>query len=164
MKLILPLSVTMPRKTKDDKVFAMNLNNFRNAHHFVMNKAKILWKEIVKDALEKRHVGDTDYRTYYDMPNEPYRFVYTVFPSSGRKFDLGNVLPAIQKFTDDALVELEEISDDSWKVIKAIDYRFGGIDKENPRAELEIFSWEAPRDKEVLSERADALIGLMRKS
>jgi hypothetical protein len=52
------------------------------------------------------------------------------------------VLPIIQKFTDDALIELKVISDDSWKVIKAIDYRFGAIDKENPHAELEIFHWE----------------------
>lgn len=133
MKLILPLTVIIPRKTKEDKIFALNLNTFRNTHHMVMSQAKIIWKEVVRCSLEKR---------YSEIPDDPYLFIYTVFPGSGRKFDLANVLPAIQKFTDDALIELGVISDDSYKIIKAIDYRFGEIDKEHPRAELEIFHYE----------------------
>jgi hypothetical protein len=132
MKLILPLSVTIPRKTKADKVFMLNLNIYRNAHHFVMNQAKVMWKEIVKVELEN---------TAIIIPEPPYRFVYTVYPGSGRKFDLGNVLPAVQKFTDDALIELGVISDDSYKIVKAIDYRLGEINKENARVELDILSY-----------------------
>ena len=132
MKIILPFTVTIPRKTKADKVFVLNLNNFRNAHHFTMNQAKILWKDVVLGSLDGFNVNGPE----AIIP--PFRFTYTVFPGSNRKFDIGNVLPAVEKFTDDALIELGIIPDDSYKVIPAIDYRFGGVDKENPRIELEI--------------------------
>ena len=89
MKLILPLSVTMPRKTKDDRVWILNLNSYRNTHFQILNKAKGLYaEELAKSCIP------VIYREYYPPP--PYRFVYTVFPSSGRKFDLANVLPIIQ--------------------------------------------------------------------
>jgi len=129
MKITLPLSITIPRKTKADKVFVLNLNVYRNAHHMVMNQAKILWKGIVEAAVNTS-VGV--------VPDRPYRFTYTVYAGNGRKFDVGNVCPAIQKFTDDALIELGIIQDDNYKIIPLIEYRFGGIDKENPRCELEI--------------------------
>ena len=136
MKLLLPLTITIPRKTKADKVFALNLNTFRTAHHFVMNNAKISYRNIVQTIWHNSF-------PYTTIPLElPLHFTYTIFPSSGRRFDLANVLAAVQKFTDDALVELGVIPDDNYKVIGAIDYRFGHIDKENPRAELEIFHWE----------------------
>ncbi len=135
LKIILPLSVVLPRKTKKDKVFALNLNIYRNTHHMILSQAKNAWKKIVSDStpvvLDEKigaFAGD----------NTKYHFIYTVFPGSNRKFDLANVLPIVQKFTDDALIELGVISDDSYKIIPAIDYRFGKIDKQNPRIELEI--------------------------
>jgi len=130
MKLILPLFVTLQRKTKDDKKFILNLNIYRNTHHFTLNNAKAAWKQIVADAVNGRKIN-------YPFP---LHFVYTVYPESKRAFDLGNVLPIIQKFTDDALIELGIIPDDSFKYIGEISYLFGGQDKENPRAELEIFT------------------------
>ena len=133
MKLILPLSVTLPRKTKADKVFALNINIYRNSHHFILNQAKARYRDIV-------HVLWRG--TFNDITiAPPYRFVYTIFPASGRRFDLGNVLSIVQKFTEDSLVEMGVIPDDNYKIIRAIDYRFGKIDKEFPRVELEIFSW-----------------------
>lgn len=135
MKIILPFTVTIPRKKKEDKVFALNLNNFRNAHHFVMNQAKILWKDVVTISVaQSGHYS----RGIVELVDAPFTFTYTAYPASNRKFDLGNVLPAVQKFTDDALIEIGIIPDDSYKVIPAIEYRFGGIDKENPRIELVI--------------------------
>jgi len=129
VRIILPLSVTIPRKTKADKVFMLNLNIYRNCHHMTLNQAKVLWSSIV---LHAPFVGG-------DV-EAPYHFIYTVYPSSGRKFDLSNVLSVVQKFTDDALIECGVIEDDSYKFIPEIDYRFGHIDKENPRVELEIIS------------------------
>jgi hypothetical protein len=133
MILSLPLSVTIPRKTKEDKVFTLNLNVYRNAHHMTMNQAKILWK----DTVERLLIGKP-----LDMPEPPYLFTYRVFPANNRVFDLGNVLPAVQKFTDDALQDLCIIRNDNYKFIRAVDYRFGRVDKENPRIELEITHWE----------------------
>lgn len=139
MKITLPLSVTIPRKTKADKVFILNLNIYRNCHHFVLNQAKIAWKEIVKQSTAGKTIVEPS----------PFKFVYTVFPNSGRKFDLANVLSIIQKFTDDALIEFGVIPDDNYKVIPIIVYKFGKIDKENPRVELEIYPLAGPDFNEL---------------
>lgn len=135
MKIILPLLVTIPRKTKADKVFALNLNIYRNSHHFTLAAAKILWKGIVETALKSCSLSK------YDMCRQrgvQHSFTYTVFPVSGRKFDIANVCSIIDKFTCDALVEFGIITDDSYKVIPEVNYRFGAVDKENPRCELVI--------------------------
>jgi hypothetical protein len=129
MKIILPFSVILPRKTKADKVFNLNLNIYRNTHYMTLNQAKILWKEIVRTAVE---------RSLATGP--PYVFAYTAYPATNRKFDLGNVLSIVQKFTDDALIEMGIINDDSYKIIPIVKYLFGWVDKDNPRVELEIYS------------------------
>lgn len=101
----------------------------------VLNQAKIAWKDIVIYRIERSQIrcGELPH-------NPPYVFTYTVYPASNRKFDLSNVCSIIQKFTDDALIDYGIISDDSYKIIPQIHYRFGGVDKENPRCELEITS------------------------
>lgn len=130
-KVILPLSVTIPRKTKDDRVWILNLNSYRNTHFQILNKAKELYKENLRSILSPKMSL---------VLSPPYHFIYSVFPNSNRKFDLANVLPIVQKFTDDALIEFGIIPDDSYKIISKITYKFGGVDKECPRAELEITS------------------------
>ena len=40
------------------------------------------------------------------------------------------------RFTDDVLTEAEVIPDDNYTVINELTFRFGGIDTENPRAEV----------------------------
>jgi hypothetical protein len=132
MKIILPFSVAMPRKKGPNRIWILNLNSYRNTHYHTLNQSKVLWKDVVWNALESFNVNGPG----AIVP--PFRFTYTAFPATNRKFDLGNVLSIVQKFTDDALIELGIIPDDSYKVIPAIDYRFGGVDKENPRIELEI--------------------------
>jgi len=131
--LALPLSVIIPRKTKEDKVFMLNLNVYRNAHYQVMSDAKNLWKSIVEQILSGAHV---------DLPEPPWIFHYTIFPGDGRGFDVGNVAPAIQKFTDDALQELGVIKNDNYKFIRENRHKFGAIDRENPRCELRIEAWK----------------------
>lgn len=134
MRLILPLTVTIPRKTKDDKVFALNLNVYRNAHHMTLNQAKVAYKSEVMKSMTT--AGGRFFPL--KLGPGPFRFVYTIFPSSNRGFDLGNVCSIIQKFTDDALIELGAITDDNFKVVREVDYRFGIVDKVRPRAELSI--------------------------
>jgi len=127
MRLTLPLEVMIPRKTREDKRFPLNLNIYRNAHHFTLNAAKIEMVEHVKLALPE---------AYHLTP--PFRFIYTIFPATGRAFDLGNVGSVVQKFADDALIQLGVIKGDNMKIVREVVYRYGGVDKENPRAELHI--------------------------
>jgi hypothetical protein len=131
MTIILPFFVTLPRKTKADKVWHLNLNEFRNTHFQILNQAKRAWKDIVE-------------KTYWLNPftpgNAPYRFTYTLYPLNNRKFDTSNVCSIVDKFTCDALVEIGVIPNDSYKIIPVIVYQFGHVDRENPRVELTIES------------------------
>jgi len=129
MVLSLPLKVSLPRKNKD-RVFILNLNTYRNTHHMILNPAKVLYKDQVALAYAMARARK--------LPEPPYRFTYTVFPANRRAFDLGNVCSIIQKFTDDALIQMGVLTDDNYKVVGAVDYRMGSVDKENPRCELTI--------------------------
>jgi hypothetical protein len=69
--------------------------------------------------------------------------------------DLGNVLSVVQKFTEDALVELGLLTDDSYDIISKVEYGFGRVDRENPRVELTIDGYRneesAPEEKKCQS-------------
>lgn len=127
MKISLPLTVTVPRKTKAGKKYSLNLNSYRNWYSHESNALKVLYKGIVAEAL-KTSEGE--------MGKPPYLFQYTIFAPTRRLFDLGNVGSIVQKFTDDALMELGLLEDDNYAFVRKVEYCFGGIDKENPRAEL----------------------------
>jgi hypothetical protein len=79
--ITLPLSITIPRKTKEDKVFALNLNVYRNAHHMILNDAKVRWKSIVWEAVKANGPEVWD-KIFYDP--SPLSFEYTVFPGTNR--------------------------------------------------------------------------------
>lgn len=127
----LPLYVDLPRVRTADKRFILNLNNYRNAHYHILNDAKVRYK----DAVAMSCSGITI------LPG-PYLFAYRLFPGDRRLCDIANVLPIVQKFTDDALITLGLIPDDNYKVIREVRYALGGVDRDNPRAELEVYGTE----------------------
>lgn len=129
MKINLPLFVVIPRKTKEDKKVILNMNVYRNLHHMTNNQAKAVFKNEL--AVDIGQIG-------YLIPSPPFRFTYTLFQQSGRATDVANVLSIVDKFTCDALVDLQIISDDNHKIIQEVVYKYGGVDKKIPRAELEI--------------------------
>lgn len=61
---------------------------------------------------------------------------YTIFFGSLRKTDISNVCCVIDKYFCDALVELGKLPDDNYIYIKEVIYRYGGVDKDNPRVEI----------------------------
>ena|SRR3990167_7689083 len=124
MTLKLPLSVPVSR----NKTFILNLNNYRNAHFQVLDKAKKLYVDEVRAALPspvEKFTGQVE-------------LTYTLFQPTNRRVDISNPLSVIDKFTCDALTSLGVIPDDSAKYIPVVIKVWGGVDKENPRAELEI--------------------------
>lgn len=58
----------------------------------------------------------------------------TIYRSTARRVDLDNMASGCL----DALVKAEIIQDDSWKFVLALVVVFGGIDKANPRVEIEL--------------------------
>lgn len=59
--------------------------------------------------------------------------ILTFFPPDKRPADLSNKTESIM----DLLVDCGLIDDDNWFIINDLHLKFGGVDKENPRVEIE---------------------------
>jgi Holliday junction resolvase RusA-like endonuclease len=112
------------------KRFPINLNHFRNAYFHAINRSKILYKEQIQSQLEGLVL----------VP--PLTITYTYYPPDKRLADLGNVLTIQSKYFEDALVELGYLEDDNYTFINRSIYKFGSMDREDPRVEIEIRSTE----------------------
>ena len=134
LQINLPLYVTLPRKRVKSKRFALNLNIYRNTHFQVLNQAKKIFAYHVKSYLTS---------VCFSKPyiNVPVVLEYTLYRQNKRTIDLSNVISVIDKFTQDVLVDMGILRDDSVDYIKRISFEFGGIDKDSPRCELRIKSY-----------------------
>lgn len=121
MKFISPMKVLASKR----KMLRLNLNEYRNTHYRILNNAKINYKEVMKKQIEKaKRLGKA-------------LFVYTVYPGSKRSFDIGNICCIHEKFFEDAFVELGKLEDDNANFLPLVVYMYGGIDKDNPRVDIE---------------------------
>lgn len=112
--------------TKQPKYFALNLNQYRNTHFHVLNKSKVVFKDLISIDVAK-------------LPEmQKIRVVLTLFPKTKRLCDLDNVLSIVTKYTQDVMVTMGKIPDDDYTHITALEFRFGSVDKDNPRVEIEI--------------------------
>ena len=96
--------------TVKNKTHRLNLNWYRNTHHYTLNAAKKAYTSIVMQSI-----GEYDF--------EPLRAVSVTFmytPSNNRTFDLDNVDSVVRKFVLDALQKAEIIEDDNYKVVQAL--------------------------------------------
>jgi Holliday junction resolvase RusA-like endonuclease len=66
------------------------------------------------------------------------KVTYTIFYPNQRKFDIDNIGAIVAKFNNDALTELGILEDDNYEFIQEIVFKFGGIDKDNPRCDVEL--------------------------
>ena len=103
----------------------LNLNNYRNIPFHLNNNLKKAMKKIVNDlGLEFRY--------------EKFNLVYRLYLPDSRLRDISNVCSVIDKYVCDALVENENLPDDNYTHLDKIIYEFGGIDRDNPRCEIEV--------------------------
>lgn len=58
----------------------------------------------------------------------------TFFAKDKRKFDLSNKIESV----NDLLVDVGVLEDDNYEVLPSLEVTYGGIDKVNPRAEIDI--------------------------
>lgn len=127
MKFSVPLEVQVSKAKK----FILNLNVYRNAHHMTLSKSKSLYSEIVKGIL-----GETDSKF------TKVKIIYTLYPKDRRRKDLSNVCSIVDKYVCDALVEKGILPDDDYTVVTNVEFKFGAVDKENPRVDIEILQIE----------------------
>lgn len=64
----------------------------------------------------------------------PHQIDITIYSENKRRGDLTNKAESIM----DLLVDISVIEDDNWFVVPKVTLHFGGVDKKNPRAEIEI--------------------------
>lgn len=124
MKVISPIYLTIPRKTKKDKTYSLNLNSYRNRQFHLNNDLKILYKKFIQEQIEWR------------VFKTPIGIAYTLYWK--HKSDLMNVICVVDKFFCDALIEYKCIPDDSVLDLIEIHCKVWGKDRINPRVEIEI--------------------------
>lgn len=122
MKLISPLKV----KQSKEKMFILNLNNYRNAHYMTLNKVKINYKEAMREQIQQLPVYNK------------VMIHYELYPKTRRITDIGNVVSIHKKFFEDALVELGRIPNDSFDHVIGSSESFGCVDGTDPRVEIYI--------------------------
>lgn len=122
----LPLAVAVSKSSD----FILNLNRYRNAHFRVLDKAKKEFELVVGPLLTgvpKLSIITLEYVHYHGKGIVP---------------DTNNVLSVEDKFFQDTLVNKGILPDDSPEYIKQTLFRYGGIDKGNPRVDVIIRSAE----------------------
>lgn len=122
----MPLYVMLPRKTMPDKKVIINLNNYRNWQHHLNNTVKKAYAEIAQPKLEGLKFF------------LPISLTFTLWKATTRKIDRSNVLSIHEKYLCDAMQEYGCIVDDCDEYIYSTKYLTGGIDRDNPRVDIEI--------------------------
>lgn len=109
------------------KNFYLNLNKYKQWHFQESNQLKKLFKIAVAKDIRQLEPLETQ-----------CRIIYTIYYPNKRAFDIDNVGAVVSKFNNDALTEFGILVDDNYNYIPEIVFRFGGIDKENPRCDVTI--------------------------
>ena len=129
MKLTVPLKV----KKNASQFFHLNLNNYRNTHYRVLHKVKKDYQNLIRPHI-KEEFAKRDNKQF----DKAIHMWYTIYLGSKRRLDIANVYSIVDKFLCDALVEEGVIKDDDYKHLVKGGWEFGGIDPDNPRADITI--------------------------
>jgi len=117
--LTCPLHVMISSRKK----WHINLNSYRNAHFQVLSKAKREFHSIMKQQVLTL------------PPMELVEMSYLLFWRGSGRCDTRNICTIVDKFLMDVIVTLGRLPDDDYKHDLEAKFRFGGIDRVNPRVE-----------------------------
>ena len=124
LKLIVPMYVELPRKTKKNLNVWLNMNRFMNLHFLVKNNAKKVFFEVMRDQLEGVKI-DT-----------PVDITYQLFSPDKRKRDKMNAIAVVSKFMLDAITHYGCWEDDNDEFVKTETLLPTVYDKGNGRIEV----------------------------
>lgn len=113
------------------KLFAMNLNQYRNTNYRTLHFAKRQYCEMV------RFLVLSDYGLKYPKFNK-VKLKYTLYRKTQIKCDIANVCSVVDKFACDALVKLDILPEDNYNHVIEVTYKWGGIIKDDEYVTLEI--------------------------
>lgn len=136
-RLIVPTS--LKRGVRKPKTYWLGLNQYHGWHYTVYHELK---KQFAKEIADQVETLDLD----VDIQYLPW---YTLYIPTKRECDIENICPIISKFTLDVVVEHGKLKDDNYKILPKAFYEFGGVDKENPRCEVEFLELDEARLKMI---------------
>ena len=107
-------------KVSANKHFSLNLNQYRNAHYFTLNTAKVNYGNIMAPLLKDiPHLGKVT-------------ITYSLYLKGKKRRDVNNILTVVDKFLADCLVNAGILNDDDYSHLDYSVFRFGGFtDKES---------------------------------
>ena len=127
MKQAFSVPIKLEIGVNKKKTYYLNLNGYRNWQFQLNNQLKKTFKIKVANTIRS-----------LTPVTKVCKVTYTIYYPTKRLFDIDNIGSVITKFTHDALVEFDILEDDNYKCVSEIVYKFGGIDKENPRCDVEL--------------------------
>lgn len=132
-----PLFVILPRKTKEDKKVNLSFNQYHNWYTHERNDIKQKYQEsIERTLLDSGLVPLTKIR----------KIKYTLYLAQNRtEADTRNFTNLVDKYLCDALVKYGYLKSDNWQTIITTEDTCGGVDRKNPRVEVQIYGY--PRNQ-----------------
>ena len=129
--LTLPIRAYLPRKTKKDRMCALNINQYCNWPFHLKSDVKLVYKEIVRKYIQENNIV---------IPEPPFSLIYQLYVGTKRKVDSSNVTIMVDKYFLDALVQLEYLEDDCDIFIRTKVLLPSVYDNGNERVEIKITS------------------------
>lgn len=123
VKITSPITITLPRKTKKDRICRLNLNQYRNRHYLISNKIKHLYCEEMKKQLDW-------------LKFKSINITYQIYYPDKRKRDKWNYYSIVQKFFLDSLVHRKCIKDDNDSIVWDETFKKPIYDKWKGRVEI----------------------------
>lgn len=143
IKIKLPLFFLKKNKRVKDKRISYSLNTFlrdlsgtfinygkgkTGKHSYLYQAKEFLQYEVREQLLFQQKIPENSY---------PCSVKLTIFRATNRQADLDNYIILIKFALDE--IKKSHITDDSYKYINKLEIEDGGLDRENPRAELKIW-------------------------
>lgn len=126
LKIITPFRQKVPMKRVPDKLYPINMNNYRNWHPMVENKVK---DQFTKDLADQLEGIEIEY---------PVEVTYQVFKPTKKRLDKMNVVSITSKYALDAISFYGCWPDDNDEVVKDEHIKPTELDRDNPRVEITI--------------------------
>lgn len=120
----LPLRIPVSKSSE----FAVNLNQYRNAHYQILDKAKKNFTALAVEQIKKLEIPKLG----------KCALEYRLYPRTLQLCDVNNICSIADKFFSDSLVEAGVLEDDNYKFISDSRFLFGHVDRQNPRVSVTI--------------------------
>jgi hypothetical protein len=121
------IKITLPIYYHDGKSLTLvGMNKYERMNKHALNKLKKHYNQLIR------------YLSKGEAISGQYRAKYTIFYKNPLS-DAPNIVSVIEKLLMDGLQECGKIQEDNCKFYMGAEWEIGGMDKANPRVEVEVY-------------------------